>query len=194
MVPVPDGGTPAAIGYAQEIGIPFELGIIRNHYVGRTFIEPTQQIRAFGVKLKHSANRSVIEGKRVILIDDSIVRGTTSLKIVRMLRDAGAKEVHMRVSSPMIFYPDFYGIDTPKAESLLANQYPDLKSMCNFIGADSLEFLSTDGLYLAVAGKKRNNADPQFTDHYFTGYYPTHLVDQENFSKIHQSSVLKTRD
>ncbi len=194
VIPVPDGGTPAAIGYAQEIGIPFELGIIRNHYVGRTFIEPTQQIRAFGVKLKHSANRPVIEGKRVILVDDSIVRGTTSLKIVRMLRDAGAKEVHMRISSPMIFYPDFYGIDTPKAESLLANQYPDLESMCNFIGADSLEFLSTDGLYLAVAGEKRNNDDPQFTDHYFTGYYPTHLVDQENLSKIHQSSVLKTRD
>lgn len=194
VVPVPDGGTPAAIGYAQESGIPFELGIIRNHYVGRTFIEPTQQIRAFGVKLKHSANRPVIEGKRVILVDDSIVRGTTSLKIVRMLRDAGVKEVHMRISSPMIFYPDFYGIDTPKAESLLANQYPDLKSMCNFIGADSLEFLSTDGLYLAVAGEERNNADPQFTDHYFTGYYPTHLVDKENLSKIHQSFVLKTRD
>ncbi|WP_026500361.1 amidophosphoribosyltransferase [Bartonella grahamii] len=194
VVPVPDGGTPAAIGYAQEIGIPFELGIIRNHYVGRTFIEPTQQIRAFGVKLKHSANRPVIERKRVILVDDSIVRGTTSLKIVRMLRDAGAKEVHMRISSPMIFYPDFYGIDTPKVEGLLANQYPDLKSMCDFIGADSLEFLSTDGLYLAVAGEKRNNADPQFTDHYFTGYYPTQLVDQENLSKTHQSSVLKTRD
>ncbi|WP_336294113.1 amidophosphoribosyltransferase [Bartonella sp. CB169] len=194
VVPVPDGGTPAAIGYAQEIGIPFELGIIRNHYVGRTFIEPTQQIRAFGVKLKHSANRPIIEGKRVILVDDSIVRGTTSVKIVRMLREAGAKEVHMRISSPMIFYPDFYGIDTPKAESLLANQYPDLKSMCNFVGADSLEFLSTDGLYLAVAGQKRNNADPQFTDHYFTGRYPTHLVDQENILKIHQSSVLKTRD
>ncbi|WP_455481130.1 amidophosphoribosyltransferase [Bartonella sp. B12(2025)] len=194
VVPVPDGGTPAAIGYAQEIGIPFELGIIRNHYVGRTFIEPTQQIRAFGVKLKHSANRSVIKGKRVILVDDSIVRGTTSLKIVRMLRDAGAKEVHMRISSPMIFYPDFYGIDTPKVENLLANQYPDLKSMCNFVGADSLEFLSTDGLYLAVAGEKRNNADPQFTDHYFTGHYPTHLVDQESLPQIHRSSVLKTRD
>ncbi|WP_455477435.1 amidophosphoribosyltransferase [Bartonella sp. B41] len=194
VVPVPDGGTPAAIGYAQEIGIPFELGIIRNHYVGRTFIEPTQQIRALGVKLKHSANRSVIEGKRVILVDDSIVRGTTSVKIVRMLRDAGAKEVHMRISSPMIFYPDFYGIDTPKVENLLANQYPDLESMCNFVGANSLEFLSTDGLYLAVAGEKRNNACPQFTDHYFTGQYPTYLVDQESIPKIHQLSVLKTRN
>lgn len=194
VVPVPDGGTPAAIGYAQKSGIPFELGIIRNHYVGRTFIEPTQQIRAFGVKLKHSANRPIIEGKRVILVDDSIVRGTTSVKIVRMLRDAGAKEVHMRVSSPMIFYPDFYGIDTPNIENLLANQYPDLKSMCNFIGADSLEFLSTDGLYLAVIGKKRDNSAPQFTDHYFTGHYPTHLTDQKNIPQIHQSSVLKTKD
>ncbi|WP_332066097.1 amidophosphoribosyltransferase [Bartonella sp. CB189] len=194
VVPIPDGGTPAAIGYAQEIGIPFELGIIRNHYVGRTFIEPTQQIRAFGVKLKHSANRPVIEGKRVILIDDSIVRGTTSVKIVQMLREAGAKEVHMRIASPMIFYPDFYGIDTPQMEGLLANRYPDLKSMCNFVGANSLEFLSTDGLYLAVAGQKRNNSDPQFTDHYFTGHYPTHLVDQENIPPIRQSPVLKTRD
>ncbi|WP_455474511.1 amidophosphoribosyltransferase [Bartonella sp. B30(2025)] len=194
VVPVPDGGTPAAIGYAQEIGIPFELGIIRNHYVGRTFIEPTQQIRAFGVKLKHSANRPVIEGKRVILVDDSIVRGTTSVKIVQMLRDAGAKEVHMRISSPMIFYPDFYGIDTPEIDKLLANQYPDLKSMCDFIGADSLKFLSIDGLYSAVAAQKRNNNDPQFTDHYFTGDYPTHLVDQESINITPQSSVLKTRD
>ncbi|KEG19996.1 amidophosphoribosyltransferase [Bartonella bacilliformis] len=194
VIPVPDGGTPAAIGYAQEIGIPFELGIIRNHYVGRTFIEPTQQIRAFGVKLKHSANRSVIKGKRIILVDDSIVRGTTSVKIVQMLRDAGAKEVHMRISSPMIFYPDFYGIDTPKIENLLANQYPDLKSMCNFIGVDSLEFLSIDSIYLAVTGKKRNNSNPQFTDHYFTGDYPTHLTDQKNTEKVHKLSVLKTRN
>ncbi|WP_407965076.1 amidophosphoribosyltransferase [Bartonella sp. C271] len=194
VVPVPDGGTPAAIGYAQEIGIPFELGIIRNHYVGRTFIEPTQQIRAFGVKLKHSANRSIIEGKRVILIDDSIVRGTTSVKIVRMLRNAGAKEVHMRVSSPMILYPDFYGIDTPAIENLLANQYPNLQSMCNFIGADSLDFLSTDGLYLAVIGEKRNNSHPQFTDHYFTGHYPTHLTDQKSTPIVHKLSVLKTRN
>ncbi|MCZ2203800.1 amidophosphoribosyltransferase [Bartonella sp. A05] len=194
VVPVPDGGTPSAIGYAQEIGIPFELGIIRNHYVGRTFIEPTQQIRAFGVKLKHSANRPIIEGKRVILVDDSIVRGTTSVKIVQMLRDAGAKEVHMRISSPMIFYPDFYGIDTPQIENLLANKYPNLKSMCNFIGADSLEFLSTDGLYLAIIGEKRNNSAPQFTDHYFTGDYPTHLTDQEMTPKVHKLSVLKTRD
>ncbi|GGB09977.1 amidophosphoribosyltransferase [Brucella endophytica] len=185
VVPVPDGGTPAAIGYAQESGIPFELGIIRNHYVGRTFIEPTQSIRAFGVKLKHSANRAVIQGKRVVLVDDSIVRGTTSLKIVQMIRDAGAREVHMRVASPMIYHPDFYGIDTPEADKLLANQHKDLESMCRYIGADSLEFLSIDGLYRAVGGKPRDPQAPQFTDHYFTGDYPTRLVDQDGPNNVH---------
>jgi len=192
VVPVPDGGTPAAIGYAQQSGIPFELGIIRNHYVGRTFIEPTQQIRAFGVKLKHSANRAVIKDKRIILVDDSIVRGTTSVKIVRMLRDAGAREVHLRVASPMIFYPDFYGIDTPQAEKLLANQFPDLESMCAFIGADSLAFLSIDGLYRAVGGQARDHNNPQFTDHYFTGDYPTRLLDQNNASNVYKLSVLRS--
>ena len=180
VVPVPDGGTPAALGFAQESGIPFEYGIIRNHYVGRTFIEPTQQIRAFGVKLKPSANRAVIEGKRVVLIDDSIVRGTTSLKIVQMIRDAGAKEVHIRVASPMIFYPDFYGIDTPDAHKLLANQYSTLEAMGKYIGADSLAFLSIDGLYKAVGGAPRDPANPAFTDHYFTGDYPTRLLDKES--------------
>ncbi|MBL8595356.1 MAG: amidophosphoribosyltransferase, partial [Devosia sp.] len=183
VVPVPDGGTPAAIGYAQASGIPFELGIIRNHYVGRTFIEPTQSIRAFGVKLKHSANRAEIEGKRVVLIDDSIVRGTTSVKIVQMIRDAGAREVHIRVASPMIFHSDYYGIDTPDPENLLANQHPDLESMCRFIGADSLAFLSIDGLYDAVGGVKRNPLSPQFTDHHFTGDYPTKLTDLNGRSK-----------
>ncbi len=190
VVPVPDGGTPAAIGYAQASGIPFELGIIRNHYVGRTFIEPTQQIRAFGVKLKHSANREIIAGKRVVLVDDSIVRGTTSVKIVQMIRDAGASEVHIRVASPMIFHPDFYGIDTPDADKLLANQYSSLKAMCDYIGADSLEFLSIDGLYSAVGGEPRNNAQPQFTDHYFTGDYPTRLLDKESTSNVRKLSVL----
>ncbi|MGG6895961.1 MULTISPECIES: amidophosphoribosyltransferase [Rhizobium] len=190
VVPVPDGGTPAAIGYAQASGIPFELGIIRNHYVGRTFIEPTQQIRAFGVKLKHSANRAIIEGKRVVLVDDSIVRGTTSVKIVQMIRDAGASEVHIRVASPMIFHPDFYGIDTPDADKLLANQYNSLKAMCDFIGADSLEFLSIDGLYRAVGGEPRDNAQPQFTDHYFTGDYPTRLLDRESTSNVRKLSML----
>ncbi len=190
VVPVPDGGTPAAIGFAQASGIPFELGIIRNHYVGRTFIEPTQQIRAFGVKLKHSANREIIAGKRVVLVDDSIVRGTTSVKIVQMIREAGASEVHIRVASPMIFHPDFYGIDTPDADKLLANQYSSLKAMCDFIGADSLEFLSIDGLYRAVGGEPRNNAQPQFTDHYFTGDYPTRLLDKESTSNVRKLSVL----
>ncbi|NLR95550.1 amidophosphoribosyltransferase [Rhizobium sp. P38BS-XIX] len=190
VVPVPDGGTPAAIGYAQESGIPFELGIIRNHYVGRTFIEPTQQIRAFGVKLKHSANRAIIEGKRVILVDDSIVRGTTSVKIVQMIREAGAREVHIRVASPMIYYPDFYGINTPDAAKLLANQYSSMQAMCDFIGADSLEFLSIDGLYRAVGGAPRDAAAPQFTDHYFTGDYPTRLLDEESTSNVRKLSVL----
>jgi amidophosphoribosyltransferase len=177
VVPVPDGGTPAAIGYAQASGIPFELGIIRNHYVGRTFIEPTQSIRAFGVKLKHSANRAEIKGKRVVLIDDSIVRGTTSIKIVQMIREAGAREVHIRVASPMIFYPDYYGIDTPDSDSLLANQFDNVDDMARYIGVDSLQFLSIDGLYQAVGGELRNNRAPQFTDHYFTGDYPTRLTD-----------------
>ncbi|OLP55938.1 amidophosphoribosyltransferase [Rhizobium rhizosphaerae] len=190
VVPVPDGGTPAAIGFAQESGIPFELGIIRNHYVGRTFIEPTQQIRAFGVKLKHSANRAMIEGKRVVLIDDSIVRGTTSVKIVQMMREAGAREVHIRVASPMIYHPDFYGIDTPDADKLLANQHADLASMCAYIGADSLEFLSIDGLYEAVGGAPRDAAKPQFTDHYFTGEYPTRLIDQEAANNVRKLSVM----
>ncbi len=178
VVPVPDGGTPAAIGYAQASGIPFELGIIRNHYVGRTFIEPTQQIRAFGVKLKHSANRAEIDGKRVVLIDDSIVRGTTSVKIVQMMREAGAREVHIRVASPMIFHPDYYGIDTPDHDSPARQPVRDsVEEMCRFVGADSLQFLSIDGLYRAVGGEMRNNAAPQFTDHYFTGDYPTSLTD-----------------
>ena len=190
VVPVPDGGTPAAIGFAQASGIPFELGIIRNHYVGRTFIEPTQSIRAFGVKLKHSANRAVIEGKRVVLVDDSIVRGTTSVKIVQMIRDAGAREVHIRVASPMIFHPDFYGIDTPDADKLLANQYADLDAMCDYIGADSLAFLSIDGLYKAVSGAPRDPRSPLFTDHYFTGDYPTRLLDKDGASNVRQFSLL----
>jgi amidophosphoribosyltransferase len=194
VVPVPDGGTPAAIGFAQASGIPFELGIIRNHYVGRTFIEPTQTIRAFGVKLKHSANRAEIDGKRVVLIDDSIVRGTTSIKIVQMMRDAGAREVHMRVASPMIFHSDYYGIDTPDPQNLLANQYEGLEAMCRHIGADSLGFLSIDGLYEAVGGEKRNNAAPQFTDHYFTGDYPTTLTDLMGRGKSNPKTLSLMRE
>ncbi|MES5097639.1 amidophosphoribosyltransferase [Agrobacterium sp. BA1120] len=190
VVPVPDGGTPAALGFAQESGIPFEYGIIRNHYVGRTFIEPTQSIRALGVKLKHSANRAMIEGKRVVLVDDSIVRGTTSVKIVQMIREAGAKEVHIRVASPMIFHPDFYGIDTPDADKLLANQYANVEDMAKFIGVDSLAFLSINGLYQAVGGVDRNPARPQFTDHYFTGEYPTRLLDKNGESMGNKISML----
>jgi amidophosphoribosyltransferase len=190
VVPVPDGGTPAALGFAQASGIPFEYGIIRNHYVGRTFIEPTQQIRALGVKLKHSANRAMIKGKRVVLVDDSIVRGTTSVKIVQMIRDAGATQVHLRVASPMIRHPDFYGIDTPHADKLLANQHDSVESMCRYIGADSLAFLTIDGLYKAVGGAPRDPQAPAFTDHYFTGDYPTRLVDQEGDSNVHTLSLL----
>jgi amidophosphoribosyltransferase len=176
VVPVPDSGVPAALGFAQESGIPYELGIIRNHYVGRTFIEPTQSIRALGVRMKHSANRSVVEGRRIVLIDDSIVRGTTSVKIVAMMREAGAREVHFRISSPPIRYPDFYGIDTPVRDNLLAATH-DLDAMRDYIGCDSLAFLSIDGLYRAMGEEARNPRRPQFTDHCFTGDYPTPLTD-----------------
>lgn len=179
VVPIPDGGIPSAIGYAKESGIPFEQGIIRNHYVGRTFIEPSHQIRAFGVRLKHSANRIVIAGKRVVLIDDSIVRGTTSLKIVKMIRNSGATEVHMRIASPMILYPDFYGIDIPDPNTLLANKCSSLQEMCDFIGVDSLEFLSIDGLYESICGLPRDPKNPAFADHCFTGDYPTPLLDRQ---------------
>jgi len=177
VIPVPDSGVPAAIGYAQASGIPYELGIIRNHYVGRTFIEPTQQIRQLGVRLKHSANRAVVNGKRIVLIDDSIVRGTTSVKIVQMMRDAGAREVHFRIASPPITHPDYYGIDTPEQDKLLAATH-DLEGMRKFIGADSLAFLSVDGIYRAMGEKGRDPVRPQFTDHCFTGEYPTPLTDR----------------
>ena len=177
IVPVPDSGVPAALGYAQESGVPFELGIIRNHYVGRTFIQPTQSIRDQGVRMKHSANRAVVEGKRIVLVDDSIVRGTTSRKIVQMMRDAGAREVHFRISSPPITHPDYYGIDTPDADKLLAATH-DLEGMRRFIGADSLAFLSIDGIYRAMGEPGRDPAKPKYTDHCFTGDYPTPLTDQ----------------
>ncbi len=178
VIPVPDSGTPAAIGYAQEAGLPFDLGIIRNHYVGRTFIEPTDQIRHLGVKLKHNANRALINGKRVILVDDSIVRGTTSTKIVQMVRDAGASEVHMRIASPPTTNSCFYGVDTPSREKLLAAQY-DVEAMRAFIGADSLSFISLDGLYRAMGEEGRNPKQPQYCDACFTGDYPIELVDHE---------------
>ena len=177
VIPVPDSGVPASIGYSQSSGIPYELGIIRNHYVGRTFIEPSQTIRELGVRLKHSANRAVVAGQRIVLIDDSLVRGTTSVKIVRMMRDAGAKEVHFRVASPPIMHPDYYGIDTPEREKLLAATH-DVEGMRRFIGADSLAFLSVDGIYRAMGFERRDALRPQFTDHCFTGEYPTALTDR----------------
>jgi amidophosphoribosyltransferase len=178
VIPVPDSGVPAAIGYAAHAKIPFELGIIRNHYVGRTFIEPTDTIRHLGVKLKHNVNRPHITGKRVILVDDSIVRGTTSTKIVEMVRQAGATEVHMRISSPPTTNSCFYGIDTPEREKLLAYRY-DIEGMARLIGVDSLAFISLDGLYRAVGEHSRNNNAPQYCDACFTGDYPIHLTDQE---------------
>ena len=189
VIPVPDSGVPAAIGYAQESGIPFEMGIIRNHYVGRTFIEPEQQIRALGVRLKHSATRCEIEGRRVVMIDDSIVRGTTSVKLVKMMYEAGAKEVHLRIASPPITHPDFYGIDTPDEDNLLAATR-DLKGMCDYIGAHSLSFLSVEGIYKAMGCEKRNPDTPQFTDHCFTGEYPTRLRDREGEDDLQQQLSL----
>ena len=189
VVPVPDSGVPAALGYAQAAGIPYELGIIRNHYVGRTFIQPTQSVRELGVRLKHSANRSVVKGKRIVLIDDSIVRGTTSVKIVQMMRDAGAKEVHFRISSPPITHPDYYGIDTPERKNLLAATH-SLEEMRRYIGCDSLAFLSVDGIYRAMGETGRDMACPQFTDHCFTGDYPTGLTDQNDTGTKQQLSML----
>ena len=176
VIPVPDSGVPAAIGYAQQSGIPFELGIIRSHYVGRTFIQPSDGARHADVKRKHNANRALVEGKRIILIDDSIVRGTTSMKIVQMMRDAGAAEVHMRVASPPTEHSCFYGVDTPERSKLLAARM-DVAAMADFIRADSLAFVSIDGLYRAVGEAGRRNACPQYCDACFTGEYPTRLTD-----------------
>ena len=189
VIPVPDSGVPAAIGYAAESGIPFELGIIRNHYVGRTFIEPTQHIRQLGVKLKHNANRAIVNGKRIVLVDDSVVRGTTSIKIVKMMYEAGAKEVHLRVASPPITHPDFYGIDTPERDQLLASNY-DLEGMRAYIGVDSLAFISVDGLYRAMGFTHRDQEHPQLTDHCFTGDYPTPLIDLDGEQRTRQLSLL----
>ena len=178
VIPVPDSGTPAAIGYSQESGIPFELGIIRNHYVGRTFIEPTDSIRHLGVRLKHNANKAQIAGKRVILVDDSIVRGTTSIKIVEMIRSAGAKEVHMRIASPPTTHSCFYGVDTPERHKLLAARM-SIDDMARLIGVDSLAFLSMDGLYRAVGETGRDARQPQYCDACFSGEYPIRLVDHD---------------
>ena len=179
IIPVPDSGVPASIGYSEKIKKNVELGIIRNHYVGRTFIEPTQQIRSLGVKLKHNVNKSLIKNKSLVLIDDSLVRGTTSVKIIKMLHDAGAKEVHLRIASPPIKYPDYYGVDTPDKNELLASKF-DLESMRKFTNAKTLKFLSIKGLYNAMGYEKRNPIYPQFTDHCFTGEYPIEPLDANN--------------
>ncbi|WAP66982.1 amidophosphoribosyltransferase [Jiella pelagia] len=189
IVPVPDSGVPAAIGYAQAAKLPFELGIIRNHYVGRTFIQPTDSIRHMGVKLKHNANRKMIEGKRVILVDDSIVRGTTSQKIVQMVREAGASEVHMRIASPPTRASCFYGVDTPEKAKLLASRMT-IEEMAEFIQVDSLAFLSIDGLYRACGEEERSKVSPQFCDACFTGDYPTSLTDQDGADNVRQLSLL----
>ena len=191
VVPVPDSGNAAALGYAQEKNIPFDLGLIRNHYVGRTFIEPSQKIRSLGVKLKLNANLSVIKDKKIILIDDSLVRGTTSHKIVKMLYNAGAKEIHVRIASPEIKFPDFYGVDMPTKKELLASD-KSIKEICDFINAKSLKYLSIDGLYQAMGFDKRNNTYPQLTDHYFTGEYPVKIIDELGEEKVTQLSLLST--
>ena len=192
VIPVPDSGVPAAIGYAEASKTPYELGIIRNHYVGRTFIQPQQSIRSFGVKLKHNANASLIHGKKIILLDDSIVRGTTSVKIVRMMREAGAKEIHFRVAAPPITHPDFYGIDTPDEDQLLASTNT-CKEMCDHLEADSLAFLTIQGLYKALGFPGgRNSTNPQFTDHCFTGHYPTTLEDRDGKEVTFQLSFLSS--
>ncbi|MBA4757050.1 amidophosphoribosyltransferase [Sphingosinicella sp.] len=192
VIPVPDSGNPAAIGYAQQSGLPFELGIIRSHYVGRTFIQPGDAIRNLGVKLKHNANRAVIQGKRVVLIDDSIVRGTTSVKIVQMMREAGAAEVHMRVASPPTRHSCFYGVDTPERAKLLAAQM-DVQRMRDYIKVDSLAFLSIDGLYRALGEDMRVEETPQYCDACFTGEYPTRLTDYEESGADDQLTLLTER-
>ncbi|MDA9665434.1 amidophosphoribosyltransferase [Candidatus Pelagibacter sp.] len=191
VVPVPDSGNAAALGFAQYLKINYEHGLIRNHYVGRTFIEPSQKIRSLGVKLKLNANQTTIKDKKIILIDDSLVRGTTSHKIVKMLYDAGAKEVHVKIACPEIRYPDFYGVDTPTKKELLAANKTN-EEICEYIGAKSLKFLSLDGLYKAIGFDSRNDTYPQLTDHYFTGDYPVKPIDELGDNKVTQLSLLST--
>ncbi len=192
VIPVPDSGVPAALGYAEQSKKKFELGLIRNHYVGRTFIEPTQNIRSLGVKLKLSSTKSIVKNKSIILIDDSLVRGTTCSKIVKMLYEAGANKVHVRIACPKIIYPDFYGVDMPTKEELLAHN-KSTKEMCEYIKAESLEFLSLSGLYKALCNETRNKDYPQFSDHYFTGEYPVKPTDNLQGLKIKQLSLLSSK-
>ena len=192
IVPVPDSGVPAALGFAKESKKEFDLGLIRNHYVGRTFIEPSQNIRSLGVKLKLSPTKTIVQDKSIILIDDSLVRGTTCHKIVKMLYEAGAKEVHVRIACPEIKFPDFYGVDMPTKDELLASK-KDINEMCNYISAKSLKFLSLEGLYKALINEKRNSNYPQFSDHYFTGDYPIKPSDSLKGLKIKQLSLLSVK-
>ena len=192
VVPVPDSGVPAALGYSEYSKKKFELGLIRNHYVGRTFIEPSQNIRSLGVKLKLSPSKSIVKNKSIILIDDSLVRGTTCHKIVKMLYEAGAKEVHVRIACPEIKYPDFYGVDMPTKKELLAHEKNN-EEICNYIKAKSIKFLSLEGLYEGLEKGKRNNTYPQFSDHYFTGDYPIKPADNLGESKITQLSLLSSK-
>tara|TARA_B100001057_G_scaffold406176_1_gene419477 strand:- start:3856 stop:5334 length:1479 start_codon:yes stop_codon:yes gene_type:complete len=189
VIPVPDSGVPAALGYAEQSKKKFELGLIRNHYVGRTFIEPTQNIRSLGVKLKLSSTKSIVKNKSIILIDDSLVRGTTCHKIIKMLYESGAKEVHVRIACPEIKFPDFYGVDMPTKEELLAHEKNN-EQMCDYIKAKSLKFLSLDGLYNALINERRNSSYPQFSDHYFTGEYPIEPSDNLKGLKVKQLSLL----
>jgi len=189
VVPVPDSGVPAALGFADHSKKKFELGLIRNHYVGRTFIEPSQNIRSLGVKLKLSSTKTIIKNKKIILIDDSLVRGTTCYKIVKMLYENGASEVHVRIACPIIKFPDFYGVDMPTKEELLSNG-KNIQEKCKYIKAESLKFLSLEGLYKALINEKRNNTYPQFSDHYFTGEYPIKPYDKIKGIKVKQLSLL----
>ena len=189
IVPVPDSGVPAALGFAEQSKKKFELGLIRNHYVGRTFIEPTQSIRSLGVKLKLNSSKTIVKGKSIILIDDSLVRGTTCNKIVKMLYESGAKEVHVRIACPEIKFPDYYGVDMPTKEELLAYKKNN-QEMCDHIKAKSLKFLSLEGLYKALVNEKRNSNYPQFSDHYFTGDYPIKPSDSLKGFNIKQLSLL----
>ena len=192
VVPVPDSGVPAALGYAEQSNKKFEFGLIRNHYVGRTFIEPTNNIRSLGVKLKLSSTKSIVKNKSIILIDDSLVRGTTCYKIVKMLYESGAKEVHVRIACPQIKYPDFYGVDMPTKEELLAYN-KNIQEMCDHIKAKSLKFLSLSGLYTALIEEKRNSNYPQFSDHYFTGEYPIKPQDDLTGIRLKQLSLLSSK-
>jgi len=189
IVPVPDSGVPAALGFSEQSGKKFELGLIRNHYVGRTFIEPTQNIRSLGVKLKLSSTKTIVKGKSIILIDDSLVRGTTCFKIVKMLYESGAKAVHVRIACPEIKFPDFYGVDMPSKNELLAHK-KDITEMCDYLNAASLKFLSLNGLYKALINEERNINYPQFSDHYFTGEYPIKPSDNIDGLKVQQLSLL----